>query len=351
MARKPNTRKGSTRRSYLKRTGVIGTLGITGLAGCLGGEGDNGGDGGNGGEGGDGEWEPDQNVRIVVPWGAGGGTDTAVRQVTSPAADIMEERGIDVEVNVENITGAGGLNAANSVLNQPADGHTIFAATSVIAPQIAQGSADFTFDDWAFICRMQHDTSWAFTGAGAYEDVYDFVETAEQEGITWAITGGLSSAAFPVQFSEEAGIIENVSFVAYDDAGQMTSDLLSGEIDAIFDEIVDQMGQIESGDIDPLFVGLREPFPDFEDVPNIEETGWEADWATQRALAVPAGTPQDAIDFWDELVQDVMETEEYQQFEEDNYLHVRDGYLPGPEHKQNLQDQVPLFETVVEYTQ
>lgn len=327
------------RRKFLK---AAGSASVLGLAGCTGGGGGGGGDG----------WVPEQNVRVVVPWGAGGGTDTAVRQVAQPLAGILEDRGIDIELNVSNITGAGGLNGATSVLNQPADGHSIFADTSVLAPQIAQGSADFTFDDWRGVARMQWDTSWVFSraGEGAYEDVNEFVDTAKDEGILWGLTGGLSSAAFPVQFCLEAGIIDDTDFVAYDDAGRMTTDLLSGEVDAVYDELVDQLGQIEGGDVKPLFVGAAEAFPDWEDVPNIAETGWEADYGTQRALVVRDGTPQEAIDFWMDLVEEAMQTDEYQSFAADNYLDVKQGFLPGPDHIENLKEQVELFETVIEHT-
>ncbi|WP_238532895.1 Bug family tripartite tricarboxylate transporter substrate binding protein [Halalkalicoccus jeotgali] len=325
---------GSTRRKFLTYGGLVG-MGT--LAGCAGGS--NSGDSD--------EWTPDQNVRLIVPWGAGGGTDTAVRQVAQPAQELLSERDINVELNVENITGASGQNAATTVLNQPADGHTIFANTNVIAPSIAQGTDAFTLDDWAGIARMQYDTTWIF-GSGrqgtGFGDIQELVDTAQSEAISFGISGGLDSAAFPVQFAQEAGFLNNLEIVAYDDAGRMENDVITGEIDCAYGELVELEGLVEEGEIELLYVGYDETVEGYEDVPNVEDTGWDAQFGTQRGLVVLNDTPQEAIDFWAELVQDVLETDAYQEFESANYLDIREGYLSGPEYMDSLQEMVTLFE-------
>jgi tripartite-type tricarboxylate transporter receptor subunit TctC len=372
MARKPLQDKSSTRRRYLKQAGVVSAIGISGLAGCTGnggngngnggngnGDGGNGnGDGGNGnGDGGngngDGGWEPEQNVRLIVPWGAGGGTDTAVRQVAQPTAEILSDRGIDIELNVENVTGAGGLNGAQAALDQPADGYTIFADTNVVAPNIAQGNAPFTLDDWAGIARMQYDTSFIITSGTQddYPDLETFVDYASENEFLFGITGGLDSAVFPVEFAQAAGILDNMELVAYDDAGQMENDVITSEIDVAFGELVEVAPLVDEGEMRLLFAGLDQPVRDFEDVPTIESTGYDASFGVQRALVVQDGTPQEAIDFWAEIVEEAMSTDSYQEFETANYLDLREGYLPGPEHIDNLADMVDLFEQTMEVYQ
>ncbi|WP_228546246.1 tripartite tricarboxylate transporter substrate-binding protein [Halegenticoccus tardaugens] len=313
------------------------------MAGCT--------SGSNGGGSSDNGWTPERNVTIVVPWGAGGGTDLAVRQVAEPAAAILEERDVNVQINVENITGAGGLSGASNVLNQPADGHIIFADTNVIAPNIAQEKATFTIDDWVGVCRVQYDTSFIFTtgrDGGGYEDINAFVETAKRETIQFGITGGLDSAAFPVEFGQAAGILDNMEIVSYDDAGQMESDVITGEIDVAYGELV-EIRELESeGEVKLLFAGLDKPIEDFEDVPTAKETGWDAQFGVQRALVAKAGTPDEAVSFWTNVVQEAMATDSYKKFESENYLDIRDGFLPGDEHMENVKEQVGLFKTAME---
>ncbi|XVH33350.1 Bug family tripartite tricarboxylate transporter substrate binding protein (plasmid) [Haloferacaceae archaeon DSL9] len=340
----------TNRRRVLKASTVAGMLA---LAGCTssdsGGNGGGGNDSGGNGSGGDGGsgWEPERNVTFVVPWGAGGGTDLAVRQVTEPATAILEERGINVNINVENITGAGGLNGAANVMNQPADGHTIFADTNAIAPNIARGTADFTIEDWRGICRVQYDTSFIYTsgrdGTG-YESIEEFVETAEQETVQFGITGGIDSAVFPIEFGQASGIMDNLEIIAYDDAGQQNSDVITGEIDVAYGELVEIRELEADGEVSLLFAGIDEEVADYEDVPTVESTGWDAQFGVQRALVARADTPDEAIIFWDELIQEAMATDSYQTFESENYLNIREGYLPGDEHMANLEEYVPLFE-------
>jgi len=358
-----------TRRKFLKYSGIAG---VTALAGCMGSTNEQNetttegqdqtttaSSDGSSTETVEGDissvdWRPERNVRLIVPWGAGGGTDTAVRQVAQPAQDILSEEGINVELNVENITGASGVNAAQTVLNQPADGHTIFADTNVIAPNLAQGTDRFTFDDWAGIARIQYDTTFIFSSArdgNGYEDINALVETAKQDGIQFGISGGLASAVFPVQFAQEAGFVDNLEIVPYDDAGRMENDVITGEIDTAYGELVELEGLLEEGDIQLLYAGIDKEVRNYEDIPNINDTGWDAPFGTQRAFVAQSGTPQDAIDFWMQLTKQAMQTDSYQQFEQENYLDLRDGFLAGPQHMENLQELVGDFESAMEVYQ
>jgi len=348
----------SSRRKFLRYSGLAGA---TALAGCAGSNdnqdetttasSDDNQDDTTSADISSSDWEPERNVRLIVPWGAGGGTDTAVRQVAQPAQEILSGQGINVELNVENITGAGGMNAVANVLNQPADGHTLFADTNVIAPNLAEGTDRFTLDDWAGIARVQYDTTFMFSSGregNGYEDIYALVEAAKQDGIQFGISGGLDSAVFPIEFAQEAGFLDNLEIVPYDDAGQMENDVITGELDTGYGELVELTGLVEEGDIQLLFAGIDQEVEGYEDVPNVEDTGWDAQFGTQRALVVQDGTPQEAIDFWSNLTQQAMATDSYQTFEEENYLDIREGYLPGPEHMDNLVDMVELFRTTLE---
>ena len=67
------------------------------------------------------EGYPERPIEVVVQYGAGGGSDTFVRNLMMPARKILK-----TAVNVTNMTGAAGVKAANYVLKQPADGYTIY---------------------------------------------------------------------------------------------------------------------------------------------------------------------------------------------------------------------------------
>lgn len=337
------------RRTVIKATGGVG---LGGLAGCTSGGGNgNGDDTATGGDGSS-DWEPTQNVRVIIPWGAGGGTDTMTRSVLNPAEQIMSDRGVNTSFTFENVTGAGGLNAARRVLNQPADGHTLFPSTNVIGPQIATGQADFALDDWGHICRVQHDTSWLYTSGrdNAEHDSIDSIIEKAKSGtdIQIGVVGGITGAAFPVLWAEEAGILSNTNITTYQDAGRQRTDTISGEIDASFGEIQELQEQYDSGDINLVLVGVEEPLEDFPDVPTTGERGWDVFYGIPRGFNVKAGTPDGAIQFWSGVVEEAMQSDSYQQLEQEALLHLREGYQGPDEWKQTIQDSIDTYNQVRE---
>lgn len=356
------------RRRFLKAASVAG---VVGLAGCSGGDGgDGGGSGGGSGSSGDSggssggsggqqdtttggsndldfEWTPDRNVSVIVPWGAGGGTDTMTRAVMNPAEDILRENDITgFSINVQNITGANGLNATSYVKEQPADGHTIFANTSVIEENIVRETASFTLDDWMGIGRVQHDTSWLYSsgkdGVG-HDSIDSLIEKANNEGIQIGVVGGALSSVFVLQFIDAAGIIDGTQIVSYSDAGRQRNDAIAGETDAAFGEIQEMKEQYESGDVQLLLVGTEEPLDDFSDVTAAGEKGWDATFGVSRGFVAQQGTPQEAVDFWSKLVENAMQTDPYKQVEQETLLYLREGWLPPEEWKQKLQENIDLF--------
>jgi len=352
---------------------TAGTVGLVGVAGCSGGggsgggggDGDDGDDGGNGGSDGgdsgggggssveftDSSWRPDRNVRVIIPWGAGGGTDTMTRGVMNPAQELASEQGVDVNLTFENITGANGLNAARRVLNQPADGYTLFPSTNSISPHIATGQADFTLDDWGYVARVQHDTSWLYSSGrdGAGHKSIDSVVEKAQNGDTVNIgaVGGVTGAAFAVLLAEAAGITGNTNIVTYQDAGRMTTDTISGEIDAAYGEIQELQSQYEAGDISLLVVGVEDRLDDFPDVPTTVEKGWDVTYGLSRGFNVKTGTPDDATQFWSDFIRLGMGSDQYQQLEQETLLYFREGYQPPEDFRATMENEVEIYTQVV----
>ena len=338
----------ASRRRFIKAAGAAGLVGLAGCTGSGGGGGGSNGGGGSTGSGsgsGDG-WTPDRNLTVIVPWGAGGGTDTMTRSVMKPAEEILKERGVNVNITVQNITGANGLNGARRVLNKPADGYTLFASTQAIAPNIALGNASFTFDDWAGVARVQHDTSWIFSsgrdGVG-HKSIDSLVKKAKGDGIQLGANGGVTGAAFLIQFAQAAGIMDGIQIVPYQDAGRLRTDVISGELDAALGEIQEIQSAYEAGDASLLLVGTKEPVEGFEDVTATGERGWDAYYGTSRGFNAKAGTPTEALDYWEQLVKEAMQSDSYKKLEQETLLYLRKGFLPRKEFMDVLKHNEKLY--------
>jgi len=330
------------RRSFIKAT-TVGAAGLTGYVGSVSADHQ---------EEGFGDWRPERNVSVIVPWGAGGGTDTATRAVTNPAEDILSnELDTDISINVENVTGANGLNGAARVLSQPADGHTLFANTQVIGPMIATGQADFTLDDWAAVARVQHDTSWLMSSGRedvGHDSIDSLLEKAQNEPIQMGAVGGVTGAAFTIQWANAAGVLDNLQIVPFDDAGRMRTDVIAGEIDGSFAEIQEVQEQVESGDIELLLVGTEERLEEFPDVPASGERDWDATFGVSRGINARTGTPDEALQFWESVWHRSMQEQSYQDLIEQTLLDLRPGFQNREDWGQTVEENVEFFTEIVE---
>lgn len=327
------------RRKFIK---AGGTAGIVGLAGCTS-------SGSNSSGGGDG-WKPTRNVRVIIPWGAGGGTDTMVRAVMNPAEKILSDRGTNVSFTYQNITGANGLNGARRALSQPADGHTLFASTNAIAPHIATGQANFSLDDWGFVNRVQHDTSWLYTSGrnnAEHGSIDSIVEKAKSgKTVNIGAVGGITGAAFSVLWANAAGILNNTSITTYQKSGRMRTDVISDEIDAGFGEIQELQEQYKAGDINLVLVGVEDRIDKFPDVPTTVEKGWDVTYGISRGFNVRSGTPDAAKKFWADLVHEAMKSKSYKQLEQQTLLYLRDGFQGPDAWQKTMKGNVDTYKQV-----
>ncbi|MEO7295334.1 MAG: tripartite tricarboxylate transporter substrate-binding protein, partial [Candidatus Limnocylindria bacterium] len=90
------------------------------LGACTGGSDSSSGAGGSGDGGGDAGGYPEDSITVIVPFSAGGPTDTVTRLIAEPMAAEL-----GVEIVVQNVEGAGGTVAAEQVANAEADGYTV----------------------------------------------------------------------------------------------------------------------------------------------------------------------------------------------------------------------------------
>lgn len=87
---------------------------------------------------------PEKPVTLVVPWGAGGGTDATARMISA----LLKES-LGVPVPVVNRTGGSGVIGHSAIANAASDGYTIGVATLEIGGMHYQGLTDITYQDYS----------------------------------------------------------------------------------------------------------------------------------------------------------------------------------------------------------
>lgn len=291
------------------------------------------------------EGYPDGPIRMVVPYGPGGGSD-----VFSRAVAIEARKELDAPLVIENKPGASGVIAMEYVEGLPADGQTLLSGTlKCMIYQYMLGKTSVNQKDFEPVIRVQHDMlMMAVRKGGPYDDVHDVIEDAKKNPgeQTWAFVGATTgSTAMGLEVLEK-GLGLEVNYLGLDKGSKLISRLLGGHIDVIFDEPATLIELINADKVKPVLVFAKERVKDFPDVPTTKELGADAYYSNWRGIVVKKGTPEPVIEYLHDVFKKAMESKFYKDYEKSHYLHLRDGYLSSEDFKKFIQEEVEFYENM-----
>jgi len=240
---------------------------------------------------------PDRPITIVVPFPAGGGTDTFAR----PLAQQLGQQ-LGQSVVVDNRGGAGGTLGAGVAARAAPDGYTFFmgGAHHVVAPSIYKKLSYDIQKDFTPVAMLAQPPQIIVVNADnlPVTSVKELIERAKANpgGINFGSAGmGSTHHLAGELFSLKTGI--ELTHVPYQGAGPMLSGLITGQVDVAFDGLGSSASHIRAGSIRPLAVAAAERSPSFPDVPTVAEAGVpDYQVSTWYAMWAPAGTPSDIVD-------------------------------------------------------
>ena len=234
---------------------------------------------------------PTKPVRIVVGFSPGGSNDIVARLIAPKLGELLGQ-----QVVIENKTGAGGAIAISSVLASPADGHTLSmctTGTSSIQPHL--GPMPFNSEtDLVPVTQIANAPYVLMVHSSVpAKNVKEFIAYAKQNPgkINFASSGNATGGHLAGEmFKSLAGV--NLVHVPYKGTSQAISDLLSGQVQVIFDQPVSSMQYARSGQLRALGVGSLRRLGAFPDLPTIHEAGLpNFDPVTWTGICAPKNTP------------------------------------------------------------
>lgn len=290
----------------LTAVSVIGSLALA-VSAC--------GPGMSGGAGGD-EY-PSQRIEVIVPYGAGGATDTHARAL---ADGLSTELGVNVQI--VNQPGSGGAIGTSEAAQATADGYELlFAPASAFTSVPNLQTVSYSEEDFEGIAMMYQQGYGLVAGADDFTSLEDL---ASAEGrLTYAFTGtGNPTHLAAESFAQESGIeVEGVPFDAATDAIQAVR---GGQVDFTIADLNIAGAQVsQDEDLVALAVSTEERQPQMPDVPTFHEEGYMPDdvYAARFAMAAPAGTPDETISTLRDSIDTVLTSDSFGEFAETNYLY------------------------------
>ena len=241
---------------------------------------------------------PERPITWVVPFAAGGATDTLARQF----AERMG-KGARHPIVVENVAGAGGTVGATKVAKAKPDGYTflvghmgymgaapgLYKALPYDPTQDFDAVARFPDTPMVLICAKGHPR-------GNIDNLIEYGR-AKPARLNFA-NAGVGSAGHLTAALFASAVKVDIMHVAYKGNAPAVTDIIGGRVDCMFDQSNTALPQVRGGKVDALVATSRERLPQMADVPTLNETaapGFDA--STWYGIYAPRGTPRDAIDW------------------------------------------------------
>src|SRR6185503_8456023 len=240
---------------------------------------------------------PVKPVRIVVGFTPGGGNDVISRLVANNLTTAFGRQFV-----VENRPGAGGMIAAELVAKSPPDGYTLFlagVATHGINPNLQKNIPYDPVRDFDPVCLMASAPALlAVHPSLPSRTVRQFIAFAKARPgqLNYASSGHGSSSQLAAElFNSMAGT--KIQHVPYKGVGAASTDLLSGQVQVMFNAAAALLVHTRSGRMRALGIGSLQRIPAIPDIPTLSESGvpgyQSGSW---YGFVAPAGTPRAIID-------------------------------------------------------
>lgn len=247
---------------------------------------------------------PDSQITMIVPFGAGGGSDRVARTVDQFWLEVTGE-----SFNFQYQPGAAGAVGTDAISRADADGYTIgIVNLPNMVVQPVSGSATFSLDDFDYIGRVNSDPIVLMVPESSpYQTLEDFVAAAtEAPGtLTLAITGTLGAAHLAaLQMMDGAGI--EVTLVPTQGGANTVARIGGGHVSAGLIGLGLFTNQ-ENGRALAVTSDERSSF--VPDVPTFTEMGIPVVLATARIIVAPDGLPDDALSYLRTTLQSVTESD------------------------------------------
>ncbi|MFD1939289.1 MULTISPECIES: tripartite tricarboxylate transporter substrate-binding protein [Nonomuraea] len=278
---------------YRAATRMIAAIGVVSLVAACSGNGGTTGAGATGG--GEAGGYPDQNITFVVPFSAGGPTDTVTRMIAEPMAAKL-----GTKIVVQNVEGAGGTVGAGEVARAQPDGYT------VLMHHIGMSTAPALYKNLGYKPLESFEMVGLVTevpmtivarkdfAPATLQDLVTYVK-ANAGKVTLANAGiGAASHLCGLLFQTAAGV--KLQEVPYEGTGPALTDLVGGQVDFMCDQTTNTSGQISAGEVKAYAVTTPERVKSLPDLPTTAEAGLpKLQVSVWHGLYVPAGTPQEVV--------------------------------------------------------
>ena len=258
---------------------------------------------------------PSRPITMVVPWGAGGGTDAVARVIAS-----LMERDLQQPVNVVNRTGGSGVVGHQAIVDAAPDGYTVGIVTVEIAMMHHQGLTDLTPASFTPLGLVNFDATGVQVRADApWQTLGDLLQAIRREPGRYKASGTAQGGIWHVSLygmlDEQKITPASVPWVPSNSSAAGLLDLVAGGVDVVAASHPESRSLIDAGRVRSLAVLDAERSALYPAVPTGREavgTSWQM--GVWRGIGAPRNLPPDVQARLEASVKAAYDSNEYRDF-------------------------------------
>jgi tripartite-type tricarboxylate transporter receptor subunit TctC len=258
---------------------------------------------------------PSRPITLIVPWGAGGGTDATARIIGS-----LLEKELGQPVTVVNRTGGSGVVGHSAIASAPPDGYTIGMATVEIGMMHWQGLTELSGASYTPIGLVNADPAGINVRADApYKTVSDLLAAIKANPGKFKASGtgqgGIWHLAIAGLLRDQKVDPTALPWVPSNGAAPGLQDMVAGGVEVAPCSLPEARSLIDAGKVKSLAIMDPKRSALYPNVPTLKEAVG-SDWtmAAWRGIVAPKGIPADARDKLSAAVRKVVASKEYTDF-------------------------------------
>ena len=230
---------------------------------------------------------PERSISVMVPFGAGGGTDVPARFFAAEMEVILDQN-----IIVSNVEGAGGTVGATQLSKAKANGYNLgFMPVGTTTTQPHLKKTSYNADSWTPICMVSQGPFYLVVGSNSpIQTIDDYIAAAQSDGIKFA-GAGPGSMAHVAQLTLDDKLGITTQYIPTKGGGDIATEINGGRADATawFSDFSSRFGWRA------IAIMSDKRSDQHPSVPTMAELGYDTQVSVWFGFFAPAGTPGDIV--------------------------------------------------------
>lgn len=283
---------------------------------------------------------PEEDIQFIIPFGVGGGSDTLARTIAEVIAELEL---LPVSIQAENRPGGSGAVGYQSVAAEAGNPHIVATVSVSFFTTPLRGASPVSYRDFTPLAAIS--LSPYIMAVRAESPLMSLDDIAAAGRLTTATVGVVSDPALLAAMTSGELDVQ-IDPVPFDGEGEALAAVLGGHVDFVFMNPSEILPQIEAGDMRALAVSTGERISALPDTPTFVELGYDIEYSQLRGMVMPNDVPDEAVSYWENLLQTVAESPEWREQYIERYLD-EPAFLNSAEYEARIVETSERYEALM----